>query len=54
VKAKDEETWWPGFRNRKGESLEIIDEFVKTPSWIKGRIATLTAQYRERKLSLRR
>jgi hypothetical protein len=53
IKAKDDETWWPGYFNKKGEAFEIADEYVKSPSWIKGRITTLAAQHRDTVTSLR-
>ena len=47
VRARDDETWWPGFQGKKSERIEIRDEYVRPPSWIKGRISTLVGQRRE-------
>jgi hypothetical protein len=50
IDSKDRDTWWPGFGGRKGESIEIEDCYMKSLSWISGRIGTKVERYRANRL----
>jgi hypothetical protein len=47
IDSRDRDTWWPGFGGHKGESIEIEDRYMKSLSWISGRIGTKVERHRE-------
>jgi hypothetical protein len=54
LRRRDEETWWPGFGGGKGEAIRIMDEYIRAPSIIRGRILKRVEQHREAVRSQRR
>ena len=47
VDHKDDDTFWPGWYGKRGESIEIQNEYEKSLTWIKGRIQTRIDRYRQ-------
>ncbi|HEX3314810.1 MAG TPA: hypothetical protein VHR72_07970 [Gemmataceae bacterium] len=47
VRQKDRDTFWPQWKGKRGESIEILDEYEKSLTWIRGRILKQVELHRE-------